>query len=514
MHLHGGFACFALLLGLAASPGTPAAPGEFDRSFGQNGLFRLSDPALSGPASTAIHAATDRFGNVFASGGANGREVVVRLFPDGGPDESLGPQGALVSAPQTLISHRGLASFPVEGGKAVLVRSEKFACFGPGAGFCAVTPAGVHVRRLEPDGAVDPSYTPPAQLSAGAYAGDFQVVDEPDGGLLFAGYQGILLSENRIGRLDRRGVPDTAFEAAAKASLACRDISPDRATGIRFLRQADGRILVAQAFQAGSPAEPDDGHRLCVTRLEPDGNRDLAWGTQGELVLESLLFTSARDRIVALLPLAEGGAALLVEQHTPATTYAFHYVIAWLTPQGALDASRPGGGITGPTDLHVARVAAAAMQPDGKIVLAGYPGLPSSQSSLGYDLSQPRIGRLTPQGGADLGFGPDGSGFTALLTFGSRLLPSHVHIAPGGDFFVAGAAGEAGPVNANESTQFAVAKLRGDASPPESRSGGGGCGIVAGAPFDPTLPGLAALALGWLLLRRRGGRAGAFPTAS
>ena len=494
-----------------------AAPGEFDRSFGQNGIANLS-AALG---SSAYFVTTDSTGRILATGEGGGAEFVARLRTDGVLDTSFNGTGYVRGVFETnyesgipIVSQRGIWVASAADGRVLAMRTESRFCPAPVT--CSTYRPEVRTRRFNTDGTLDGGFAD-TSLTRGN-VGEVQVEQEPAGGLLLSSTKQKLFlgGETTLARMNANGLRDESFDANVQALITCRGLPEQggRTSSGKVLALANGKSLLAQ----GVTVNPNPGyynitatanpHRVCISRLNADGTLDPTYGNGGELILDSLLFTSAQHRPVALLATGNGGAALVLQQ-TRIQPSSSHYVIVWLTASGALDTSRFDQGITGPTALHVAIVEAAVMQRDGKIVLAGYPELPGRAENFfaqQIDYSDPRVGRLHPQGGNDLTFGSGGLGYTPMASFGLKISPYQLHIAEDGSIFIAGSTADNTPTGA-PLARFAIAKLQGGPSPvqpvAQQDGGGGGCGSTRDLRIDPMLPGLAILALVALAARRR-----------
>lgn len=118
--------------------------------------------------------------------------------------------------------------------------------------------------------------------------------------------------------------------------------------------------------------------------------------------------------------------------------------------------------------MPVAKLVAVARQDDGKFLVAGYPHLASNAlpGRIGrYDDQRPRIGRIHERAGADLSFGPNGSGAADLANAVAWIHPNAIHIGPDRGIIVAGVIA-ANPGAPGAATRLAIGKLYGDASAP------------------------------------------------
>ncbi|MEO8102247.1 MAG: JDVT-CTERM domain-containing protein [Betaproteobacteria bacterium] len=508
-----------------------AAPGEFDPAFGQNGIATVPTTGRS----VANFVTTDGAGRVLATGlaapasvgneGFGQLEFIARMLANGNQDPSFNGSGAILSPPTPVsesgalyFGHQGMSLLPAAGGW-LAIRAEDWYCPFPVVCSANYLPK-ITGRKFNNEGSIDPFYGP-ALLGSGNSAA--QLLPDPDGGVTMIstgpeGFQGT--SHNTtVQRITANGQPDKNFNEAMSGTLGCRLLAEEdgRRSSAKMLRLSDGKLLLAQGIELNPNAAfrlrvpTPSPHRVCISRFNADGTVDASYANNGDLLLDSLIFTFAQNAPVALLPLPSGGAALVIQKtYPPANGSGSAYLIVWLNADGVLDASRNfGQGYAGLTSLHVAVVTAAAIQPDGKIILAGYPDSRPGTNPQQIDYSQPVVGRLHQLGGNDLTFGIGRQGFIPLISFGKRLIPNHLHIADDGSIFVAGAVANGAHVP-NEFTQFAVGKLQGDplpVAPVPSQGGGGGCGITRDSRIDPTLPGLVLLAfLAFGTRRWRGGQ--------
>lgn len=495
-----------LLLACRASPAS-AAPGEFDRSFGQNGIATFPTDA----GSAAYYVATDSAGRPLVTGKDRGNEFFARLQPNGGLDPDFngvgfvrGVANGIDSFGDTVLGHTGQWISNLAGGQLLATRVDITSCR---VEICRFRSQTIRTRRFNPDGSAVNAANADVVVTAGFRP--TQVVEQTGGAFVFlTSVIYYLDAATQLARLGENGLVDPSFAANAKVRESCRRLPGDnafRSSRGAALGLSGGKILLAQHISfLGAGAG-----NLCISRLNADGILDQTYGSGGDLILDSIVFTSAENKPVALFATANGGAALLLQQTFRVPVERYQYLIVWLTAQGGVDTARPDQGITVPTDLQIAIVTAATVQPDGKILIAGYPAIDATNANGAQqiDYAQPRLRRLLQQGGHDLTFGPGGLGYTPLVSFGKRLISNHLHIAADGSIFIAGELSDAGPVTTNEARQFAVGKLQSDPAPtPPSVSqnnGGGGCGITTGSRIDPILPGLAMLALLSLWVRRR-----------
>ena len=186
-----------------------------------------------------------------------------------------------------------------------------------------------------------------------------------------------------------------------------------------------------------------------VARLLPSGKLDPSFGTEG-IALPN--FGSAAQSggpprialqpdgaIVVTGPAVNAGGSMLIK---------YDFGVMRLTPDGALDPSFGQGGrayfqVGDGTEM----AQDVAIQPDGKIVLAGWTATKDGSNS---DFAAVR---LTPTGGLDTGFGNEGTAVIPMVPDSGMESASAVGLLPGGQILLAG-------VVARPGTGFDLAAVR------------------------------------------------------
>jgi uncharacterized delta-60 repeat protein len=205
---------------------------------------------------------------------------------------------------------------------------------------------------------------------------------QADGRIVLAGTSGTLaLTMTALARYMPDGQPDAAFGSTGTA-LSSKEVSSS-AYGLTL--QADGK-LVSGGWTSTSGGNTD----LLLTRHTANGALDTGFGSGGHAVAG---FTTAFGN--ALAKQADGKILLAGK-----TTYLWdpNVLVARFNPDGTPDAGWGNGGIAQSdwgTDWDDAR--AIAVQPDGKIVLAGK-----------TDAHNAVLCRLDAEGQPDPSFGTDG----------------------------------------------------------------------------------------------------------
>ena len=379
-----------------------AHPGDLDTSFGSGGRKTVN----FGGIDAANVVLVQPNGRVVAAGGGGPASsfCVVRLRSANGTlDPTFGSGGKRVidfGTDDEAVHGAALQS----DGRIVL------------AGDARLQPA---VVRLKANGALDASFDGDGRkvFSWGAIGRVTAVVVAPNGKILLGGFSGPEGGNIQVARLKANGAFDTTFGTGGIATV---DFGGTE-FGEAMARQADGRILVAGRASPGGAV---------VARLRATGALDPDFGTGGRVTLSAAVSAGAvlvqSDRNILVAGNTSGSAVMTVTR---------------LRPDGSLDTTFGGGG-TATVDFGSLAdlLGGAVLQPDGKIVLAGY-----TQAS--EDVA---VARLNANGSLDAGFGAGGK---ATVDFGVATFGNAVALAPNGRIVVAG--------QKTGGDDFAVARLRG-----------------------------------------------------
>ena len=275
------------------------------------------------------------------------------------------------------------------------------------------------VARLKANGSLDTAFATAGKrtFSWGAIGRVTAVLVAPNGKILLGGFSGPEGGNIQVARLNANGKLDTTF---ATGGIAAVDFGGDD-FGEAIARQADGRILVAGRSSAAGAV---------VARLRAGGTLDPDFGGDGRVTLPGGGSASAvlvqPDRKIVVAGNASGSATMTVTR---------------LKPDGSPDTTFDGDGTATIDFGSLADLAAgAALQPDGKIVVAGY-----AQGS--EDVA---VARLNANGSPDAAFGAAGK---VTVDFGVATFGNAVALAPKRRIVVAGQ--KSGVDN------FAVARLLG-----------------------------------------------------
>jgi uncharacterized delta-60 repeat protein len=363
-----------------------ANPGALDTSFGNGGKKTVNFGGTDA-ARVVLVQANGRI--VLAGGGAAaGSFCVARLRTNGTLDTTFGSGG------KKTIDFGGENDTAFGGalqpdGKIVLVGDSNFR---------------VAVVRLKTNGALDASFEGDGRklFSWGPIGRAQAVVVAPNGKLLVAGFSGPEGGNIQVARLNADGLLDKTFGVDGKAAV---DFGGDD-FGLAVARQANGRILVAgRSTVAGAVVARLRANGVLDPDFDGDGRVTLAGGGSASAVVVQ------PDRNIVVAGNASGSEKMTVTR---------------LKPNGSLDATFGAAGTATIDFATLADLAAGvALQPDGKIVVAGY-----SQGT--EDVA---VARLNPNGSPDMTFGTAGK---ATVDFGAATFGFAVALQSNGRIVVAG----------------------------------------------------------------------------
>jgi uncharacterized delta-60 repeat protein len=376
------------------------APGDLDTTFAGNGKKAITFGGVDDARAVLVQAN----GRIVVAGGgaAAPRFSVARLRSNGLLDTTFGTRGK-----RTIDfggEQQGAFGATLQpDGKIVLVGDSDFQ---------------VAVARLNPNGSLDTTFSSDGKklFSWGALSRATAVLVLSNGKLVVGGFSGPEGGNIQLARLHPGGLLDKTFGLDGIATV---DFGGDD-FGASIARQANGRILIAgRSTTAGA----------VVARVRTNGELDPDFGGDGRVIvgtgsLSTVLVQPDRKILVA-------GNAMGSERMT----------VTRLKTNGTPDPTFDGDG-TATVDFAPLADAAndAALQPDGKIVLAG-----STQNT-----GEIAVARLNANGSPDATFGTAGK---AAVDFGEAAFGSAVALQSNGRIVVAGTrfAGD----------DFAIARLRG-----------------------------------------------------
>jgi uncharacterized delta-60 repeat protein len=434
---------------LLALPGLArAAPGDLDPSFDGDGMRTFG--GLSSDVANAVLVQPD--GKLVLVGYGGGNFAVTRLNPDGSFDTGFG-DGGMSGADFGGVDSAYAAALQADGKIVVAGHTE--------------LNKDIAVARFHPNGSLDGSFDPGGTDGPGKKTfghGGYDIANaalvQPDGKIVVAG-AGNANRDFAVARLNPDGSYDSSFDGdgIAAADFGGSDL------GYAAALQPDGKILVA-----GQTASVEGD--VAIARFNPTGPADTTldrtFNGAGTKRFGYGGFDSARAVLVQ-----PDGKIVVAGNGAPNRDVA----VTRLNADGSFDTGF-GDGATAWADFGGSDFGyAAALQPDGKIVVAG------ERSGDDDDFA---IARLQPGGALDATFSVDGR---TTVNFGGADSGNALALQADGRIVVAG--------DTNLGNDFAVARLEGDSRPTGGTGGpGGGSGGGAGGSVTPRCAGKRATMVG------------------
>lgn len=400
-----------------------AQAGKLDPAFGNAGKvvgFTLTR--------TRNNIAVQPDGKILVAGEINSRFSVVRFNADGSVDNTFGSLGVA----QTDF-YQGLSS----AASAVAVQADgKIVAVGQTTPqfWSLVNQSDFALARFLPTGALDTTFgTGGKVITPGSTIDDLtDLVIQPDGKIVATGSMATRAgSNNYIGtqffalRYTSDGVLDSGFGNGNNGTAAVSfDIPTNPIQGNQIPRslvlQPDGKIVVG-----GSISIPNFNAPTALARFLPNGQPDATFGTNGKLplVLSNGAYSMASqpDGKIILAGYAIG-----------------EFEVVRLLPDGSFDNTfGTGGRVTTSIEVGPDIATDVKIQPNGKIVVAGYGSAPDSSSTTGGTNENFVLARYNPDGSLDVSFDDDGKVITDFgnnakdLIFGIALLADGKILAGG-----------------------------------------------------------------------------------
>ena len=252
---------------------------------------------------------------------------------------------------------------------------------------CAVAGAAVVLGPAalgDSPGDLDPTFGVGGVVTTPILRGGAQaLVLQPDGKLVAAGKGG---DHFALVRYNPDGSLDTGFGVGGKVTTS---IAAPGSEAYALALQPDGKLVAA-----GRTWEENQGKIMsmfALVRYNPNGSRDTSFGSEG-LVWWPLYDSSARAFALALQPDGK-----LVAAGPP------NFTLVRYNPDGSLDTSFGSGGVvTTAIGAYGDGAFALALQPNGKLVAAGY----ASPTKFPDYFA---VVRYNPDGSVDRTFGADGT---------------------------------------------------------------------------------------------------------
>jgi uncharacterized delta-60 repeat protein len=413
-----------VLSGVWAMPARAAVgvPGELDPEFGEGGKV-LTEFGSFADGARALTLQPN--GQIVAAGrsDANGNPgfALARYNGDGSPDAAFGRGGKVLTDFGDAAWATALAVQP--NGQIVAA-----------GGAYANGRAQFALARYNADGSLDSSFGAGGRVltvirdTAGASA----VAVQPDGRIVVAGWShGDVddMTEFVLARYNGDGSRDSSFGRGGTVLIRFGENAAARTMAV----QPDGRILVV------GEAVVDGATEFALARCNPNGSPDSSFGKAGKVL------TGFGDAAWAAAATVAPDGQIVVAGYSYANSRA-RLALARYNGNGAPDSSfgKEGKVLTDPGDVAGTVAYALAVQPDGRIVVAG--------QTIANRTAQFALVRHNGDGTLDASFGTGGE---ALAHFGDAAGASAVAVQPDGQVIAAGWS------NANGRGYFALARFQG-----------------------------------------------------
>jgi uncharacterized delta-60 repeat protein len=450
-----------------------ATPGVLDPSFDFSGevttLFQLN------AGINALVLQPD--GKVVAVGNSEQQDgssnlTLARYETNGALDASFGSNGVV----QSPIGLGAVSAALQQGGKIVVAGTS----YTP-------TPTPVFtLARYNPDGSLDTSFGSGGivQTPSGTGGSRLEAMAlQPDGKIVAAGsaYNG---SQDvvALARYSANGSLDTTF---GSGGIVTTPVGTS-ASALAVAFQGNGQIVAAGLANNGSQ------NAITIARYDADGSLDAGFGSSG--IVTTPVGSAAGARSLVLQPdgkiVAVGGAY---------NGDSGEFALARYNADGSLDPTFGAGGLVTTPIGDSAGANEAALQPDGKILVAG--------SSTSGSTGSFALARYNSDGSLDVGFAGDGIASTTIGTNGSGALA--LALQPDGKVILGGSA----QFGNGAVDEFALARYLGSTLTVQTSGTGSGsvssspagvsCGTTCVAPFAAVpvtltaTPAAGSILTGW-----------------
>jgi uncharacterized delta-60 repeat protein len=360
--------------------------GDLDTSFGGDGKVTTSFGSGSFDFANALVIQSD--GKIVVAGwssNASSRSnfALARYLPNGTLDATFGGDGrVLTDFGSDFGSAYALALQP--DGKIVV------------AGYSSSASGGstFALARYLPDGTLDPSFGGDGivftDFGSGSYDGVSSLAIQADGKIVVAGwFDASGDSDFALARYLSNGTLDTSFGSHGAVRTDFGSGSYDYAYALAL--QPDGKIVVA------GDSSVSGGTAFALARYLPNGTLDTSFSGDGKVRTD---FGISTDHATAVALQADGKIVVAGGSYAGGRNA---FALARYLPNGTLDMSFSGDGkvLTNFSSSGYDEAYALALQPNGKIMVAGY----SVNASSSFDFA---VARYLSNGNLDATFSGDG----------------------------------------------------------------------------------------------------------
>jgi uncharacterized delta-60 repeat protein len=277
----------------------------------------------------------------------------------------------------------------------------------------AVTTTPAQPTRIVPPttlkGELDPTFGQGGKLTTDFGSSTEEahgVVVQPDGKIVAAGIARPAPHKQQrfiLTRYDAQGTPDPTFGDGGTAITAITDNEYDASEAYALLLQPDGKLVAA-----GTAVDFTAHHKsFALARYNPDGSLDSSFGDGGRvLTVATVANDNQADDEIAAIALQPDGKIVAVGK---AGHFPPDFAVLRFNADGSLDSSFGDGGRVISNLNYEDEAHAVAIQPDGKILVAGLSG-----SELGITSDDFALVRYNADGSFDSSFGDGGKVITVF----------------------------------------------------------------------------------------------------
>jgi uncharacterized delta-60 repeat protein len=321
------------------------------------------------------------------------RLFVGRLWPDGTPDNGFNGNGQILIDfdTQNAQSNKGIGVALQSDGK-ILVVGESF----------IQTDLDICVARLQADGSLDNSFNGNGKRTIHIGLGNGEdggkaIRQDANGKIVVLGYTNTSNDDDfLLVRLNANGTDDQTFNGTAYVATDFNG-ADDESFAMEIL--SDGRILAVGSAQSNGFGD------FAAVMLMPNGDYDNSFSFDGKLTTE---FDGSDDVATDVLVTADN-KIVLTGAVIAAGNLSYDMAMCRYNMDGAIDMSFSGDGkqlfAIAPGD-DIDGCMESILQPDGKIILAGYGAFGGNSDFALY--------RIYPDGTPDNTFGTNGLVFTDI----------------------------------------------------------------------------------------------------
>jgi uncharacterized delta-60 repeat protein len=252
-----------------------------------------------------------------------------------------------------------------------------------------------------------------------------------------------------VARFNTDGSPDTSFGNGGSVTTAVNKSNPTTANAVAV--QPDGKVLAVGYTQVGSLTSTTADNEFALVRYNANGSLDSTFGKGGIVTTNPTRYNDTL-RAVALQP--DGKIVVAGSTYNQGVS---QFGVARYNPDGSLDKTFNGTGLVTTSFTGVANAVAiyprAGTANDGKIVIAGTNNTDAMVAVL----------RFNPNGSLDTSFNGTGEATTTLSAAGSTEVDGVV-IQPDGNIVAAGETYDGAPNTGGTASDIVLARYKGAAT--------------------------------------------------